>query len=62
MVDIAGVTTELTGALEHSVRGQEIDLRETLNNCSKIFPELFSHNFHQKKVKNKVCTCFAVFL
>jgi len=39
-----GVAAELTGALESSVQGQAVDLKVTLNNCSKIFPDLFSQS------------------
>jgi hypothetical protein len=39
-----GVAAELTGALESSVKGQAVDLKVTLNNCSKIFPDLFSQS------------------
>jgi len=39
-----GVAAELTGALESSVKGQAVDLKVTLNNCSKIFPDLFNQS------------------
>jgi hypothetical protein len=39
-----GVAAELTGALENSVKGQAVDLKVTLNNCTKIFPDLFSQS------------------
>ncbi|RZF32669.1 hypothetical protein LSTR_LSTR004097 [Laodelphax striatellus] len=40
--NLIGVAAELTTALENSVRGQAVDLKATLCNCVKIFPELFS--------------------
>jgi len=39
-----GVAAELTGALESFVKGQAVDLKVTLNNCNKIFPDLFSQS------------------
>ncbi|CAG2063949.1 unnamed protein product, partial [Timema podura] len=39
--NLIGITTELTSALESSVQGQAVDLKTTLNNCTRIFPELF---------------------
>nr|CAD7404159.1 unnamed protein product [Timema cristinae] len=38
---LEGIATELTSALENSVQGQAVDLKTTLNNCTRIFPELF---------------------
>jgi hypothetical protein len=40
--DCVGVAAELTGALENSVKGQAVDLKVTLDNCTKIFPDLFT--------------------
>ena len=40
----AGIAAELTGALESSVKGQAVDLKATLNNCTKIFPDLFAQS------------------
>jgi hypothetical protein len=44
-----GVAAELTGALENSVKGQAVDLKETLNNCNKIFPDLFNQSPGKEK-------------
>lgn len=41
LVDVA---TELTVALENSVKGQDVDVQRTLKICMKIFPDLFSQN------------------
>jgi hypothetical protein len=41
LVVVAG---ELTGALERSGEGLTVDLKVTLNNCTKIFPDLFSQS------------------
>ncbi|KAJ9591199.1 hypothetical protein L9F63_002270 [Diploptera punctata] len=41
--NLIGIAAELTGALESSVKGQAVDLKATLNNCTKIFPDLFAH-------------------
>ncbi|PSN46182.1 LisH domain-containing protein ARMC9 [Blattella germanica] len=38
---LIGIAAELTEALESSVKGQAVDLKSTLHNCSKIFPDLF---------------------
>ncbi|GFG38216.1 hypothetical protein Cfor_03819, partial [Coptotermes formosanus] len=38
------VAGELTGALERSGEGLTVDLKVTLNNCTKIFPDLFSQS------------------
>jgi hypothetical protein len=40
--DVIGIAAELTGALENSVKGQAVDLKVTLENCTKIFPDLFT--------------------
>jgi hypothetical protein len=40
--EFVGIAAELTGALENSVKGQAVDLKTTLDNCSNIFPDLFS--------------------
>lgn len=40
--EFVGIAAELTGALENSVKGQVVDLKATLNNCSNIFPDLFN--------------------
>ncbi|XP_021928182.1 lisH domain-containing protein ARMC9-like isoform X3 [Zootermopsis nevadensis] len=40
--NLIGIAAELTGALENSVKGQVVDLKATLNNCSNIFPDLFN--------------------
>ncbi|PNF30854.1 LisH domain-containing protein ARMC9, partial [Cryptotermes secundus] len=40
--NLLGVAAELTGALENSVKGQAVDLKATLDNCTKIFPDLFT--------------------
>ncbi|XP_067000714.2 lisH domain-containing protein ARMC9 [Anabrus simplex] len=40
--NLLSVATELTSALESSVKGHSVDLEATLRNCSKLFPELFN--------------------
>ncbi|XP_069681051.1 lisH domain-containing protein ARMC9-like isoform X2 [Periplaneta americana] len=39
--NLIGIAAELTGALESSVKGQAVDLKATLHNCTQIFPDLF---------------------
>ncbi|XP_063242372.1 lisH domain-containing protein ARMC9-like isoform X2 [Bacillus rossius redtenbacheri] len=39
--NLIGIATELTGALESTVKGKAVDLAATLDNCAAIFPELF---------------------
>ncbi|KAK3931838.1 LisH domain-containing protein ARMC9 [Frankliniella fusca] len=51
--NLIGVASELTGALEMSARGQQLDLRETLKNCVQIYPELFSYDKYHKNVSKE---------
>ncbi|XP_050460553.1 lisH domain-containing protein ARMC9-like [Cataglyphis hispanica] len=44
LINVAG---ELTVALENSVKGQTVDIQQTLEICMKIFPDLFNQNIRE---------------
>ncbi|XP_011863084.1 PREDICTED: lisH domain-containing protein ARMC9-like isoform X2 [Vollenhovia emeryi] len=44
LIDVAG---ELTVALESSVKGRHVDVQQTLETCTKIFPDLFNQNIRE---------------
>ncbi|XP_067206378.1 lisH domain-containing protein ARMC9-like isoform X2 [Linepithema humile] len=44
---LVNVAEELTTALENSVKGQAVDIQQTLEICMKIFPDLFNQNIRE---------------
>ncbi|KAL6432132.1 hypothetical protein ACFW04_006682 [Cataglyphis niger] len=44
LINVAG---ELTVALENSVKGQTVDIQQTLEICMRIFPDLFNQNIRE---------------
>lgn len=56
LINVAG---ELTVALENSVKGQTVDIQQTLEICMKIFPDLFNQNIREASHVSikKITTC-----